>query len=371
MVEHSDNAGLYRVCQLRTLYEAALETALAALLPLPASLHRSDEQLWCRQPAQHYVYLQLREIISHSCRAHAQDLPYDLLVLWQAVETAAQDQPGVAADAQLEGILKLAARHGLDTWTLKTRFIVSQLTVSQDLPADHLQSSTSPSHLAQRSSDALAALCHTYHRIPPTSNGSLAAWSQLAAACSPPEAGAALQACAGFALSCKQHAPGLAARAVVEPVLRAAIKLPEDQHPPPAAAEVLAQHVTPANLQQLQQALDALQTAAAELSSGSGQCPQLPQSQLLAMIVAARLLTVRNADQAAVQQQLPGILQKLQADNLEQMARWAVLGGPQPVLPGLQGSAALPGSLAVQLAHAQVHAVHVQTALAYCGAHEV
>ena len=273
------------------------------------------------------------------------------------------------AQAQLEGILKLAARHGLDTWSLKTRFIVSQLLIPQDLPADHLQSSASPSHLAQRSSDALAALCDAYPQIPPASNGSLAAWSQLAAACSPPDAGSVLQACAGFALGCKQHAPGLPARPVVDPVLRAAVELPEDQRPSPAAAEVLAQHVTPGNLQQLQQALDALQTAAAGLSSGSDQCPQLPSPQLLAMVVAARLLAACDAGQAAVQQQLLGILQNLQADKLEQLARWAVLGGPQPGLPGLQGSAALPGSLAVQLAHAQVHCRTCAPAMAHCGAH--
>ena len=272
----------------------------------------------------------------------------------QAVQTAAHS---ATAGNQLDGILKLAARHSLDSWQLKTQFIVSQLTRAQDLPADHLQGSDFPAHLSQRSSSALSALSQTFPHIPSSNSCSLAAWCQLAVSCAEsPAARATLQACGGFCHMCKQHAPRLEASSVVEPLLRAAVGLPASQQHPGAAAEALAASVTPANLEQLQQGLAALDRAAADMQPGfsSGLDLGLPSSQLLAAVVATQLLAGLAEDQNRDSQQLQGVLPSLDADLLEQLACWAVLGGHSPALPGLQEPAPLETSLAAQQARAGV-----------------
>ena len=222
-----------------------------------------------------------------------------------------------------------------------------------------MQDSLSPAHLVQRPSEALSALCSAYPQLASGNNGSFAAWCQLAAACCSPEAADALQACSSFGYTCLQHVPSLSAQAVADPVIRAAVEVAGVQPHSPAAAELLAQHVTPANLQQLQQALDDLQAAANTLRPGDRptQSLSLPSSQLLALMLASRLFAAPEADQTEAQQQLPGTLQSLEINKLELLARWAVLGGPRPELPG-QDSAALSSSLAVQLAHAEVCGIH-------------
>ena len=74
----------------------------------------------------------------------------------QAVDAAVQQPPGAAADAQLAGVLQLAARQGQDGWALRTRFITAQLA-AHNLPAgvDLTQHS---SHLRQQVPKAAAAL---------------------------------------------------------------------------------------------------------------------------------------------------------------------------------------------------------------------
>lgn len=74
----------------------------------------------------------------------------------QAVDAAAQQPPGAAADAQLAGVLQLAARQGQDAWALRTRFITAQLT-AHNLPAT-LDLSQHISHLSQHAHKATAAL---------------------------------------------------------------------------------------------------------------------------------------------------------------------------------------------------------------------